>query len=393
MLHENTFSAVVCELDPLHHGHRLLLSRAGARGRPVVCLMSGNFVQRGAPAMLDKWTRARLALSNGADLVVELPLSWACSGAERFAAGGVSLAAALGRGELYFGSEVPDAGLLMETAEALLSEEFSRALRESPPGLGFGARRQLAAEKLLGPRAGEALSRPNANLGVEYCKAILRLRAPLTPTAIKREGAGHDEAGSIDGPLSASEIRRLTLAGDPLSGLAPESTVAALESARLEGRCAQLPNLERAILSRLRSMSMEELAALPDLSEGLENRLYRASRQACSLEEAYSLTKNRRVSHARVRRLVLYAFLGLREPLPESPPYLRALGATGRGLSLLRQSSLPVVVRSSDIKRLPPEAQAVFLQEALADDLYGLASPTPQPSGRDYTDVFIIAGS
>ena len=140
-------------------------------------------------------------------------------------------------------------------------------------------------------------------------------------------------------------------------------------------------------------MSKEDFAALPDLSEGLENRLYRASRQACSLEEAYSLTKNRRVSHARVRRLVLYAFLGLREPLPESPPYLRALGATNRGLRLLSWSSLPVVVRSSDIKRLPPKAQAVFRQEALADDLYGLASPTPQPSGRDYTEGFIIAGS
>ncbi len=388
-------NGIIAEYNPFHNGHKYQLEESVRLTNAdfTVVVMSGNFVQRGAPAMLDKWTRTRLALSNGADLVVELPLSWACSGAERFAAGGVFLAAALGQGELYFGSEVPDTGLLMETAGALLSEEFSRALRESPPGLGFGARRQLAAEKLLGPRAGEVLSRPNANLGVEYCKAILRLRAPLTPTAIKREGAGHDEAGSIDGPLSASEIRRLTLAGDPLSGLAPESTVAALESARREGRCAQLPNLERAILSRLRSMSKEDFAALPDLSEGLENRLYRASRQACSLEEAYSLTKNRRVSHARVRRLVLYAFLGLREPLPESPPYLRALGATNRGLRLLSRSSLPVVVRSSDINRLPLNSQAVFRQEALADDLYGLASPAPQPSGRDYTEGFIIAGS
>lgn len=339
--------------------------------------------------MLDKWTRAGLALQNGADLVAELPLSWACSGAERFAMGGVLLASAFGRGALYFGSEVPDTALLKETAKALLSAEFSRALAECPPGLSFGARRQLAVEKLLGPKAGEAVSCPNANLGIEYCKAILKLRAELTPSVVKREGAGHDEDGGTDGPLSASEIRRRAFAGEDLQGLAPESTVQALESARSEGRCAHISNLERAMLCKLRSMSREELSLLPDLSEGLENRLYRAAGQARSLDELYTLTKNKRVSHARVRRLALYAFLGLKKPLPKTPPYLRVLGATDRGLRTLGGLGLPVVVRSSDVDRLPPEAQSVFRLEALADDLYGLASPTPQPSGRDYTEGLI----
>ena len=224
MPQKNALSAIICEFDPLHHGHRLLLERARAFGNPVVCVMSGNFVQRGSPSMLDKWERARLALLNGADLVVELPLSWACAGAERFAGGGVALAAALGAGPLCFGSEVPDIDLLQRIAEALLSEEFSQALGEGPPNLGFAARRQLAIEKLLGSEAGFALSRPNANLGIEYCKAILCQGAALEPTAIKREGAGHDEAGGESGPLSGSEIRRRSLSGGDLHGLVPEST-------------------------------------------------------------------------------------------------------------------------------------------------------------------------
>lgn len=366
----------------------MLLDRARAPGVPVFCLMSGNFVQRGAPAMLDKWARARLALLNGADLVIELPLTWACSGAERFAAGGVALAAAFGKGRLFFGSEVPDIKLLWRIAETLLSPEFSRALGVCPPGTGFALRRQLAVESLLGPAAGKALASPNANLGIEYCKAMLLQGAGLEPVAVRREGAGHD---SDDAPLSASALRRLTLAGESLAGLAPESTVRALETARKEGRCANISYLERPILCRLRGMSREELSRLPDLSEGLENRLYRAARQACSLEELYALTKSRRVSHARVRRLALSAFLGISAPLPEKPPYLRVLGATSRGLQALGQlkPALPVVARAKDVEALPPEAQSVFRREALAGDLYGLATPAPQPSGRDYTEKLI----
>lgn len=399
------FSAIICELDPLHLGHKLLLDRAKEEGLPVCCVMSGNFTQRGAPAMLDKWTRTRLALENGADLVVELPLSWAMAGAERFAAGGVALAGSLGRGRLFFGSEVPDVDLLSSIAKALLSPDFSAALPEEP-GLSFALRRQRAVAALLGPKAGEALNAPNANLGVEYLKAIRRQGAALEAVAVRRVGAGHDEIsayGPEDAPpeskvsreqaplLSASELRRRSLAGESIMGLVPDSTAQAVESAQKEGRCARPELLERAVLCRLRTMSREELAVLPDLSEGLENRLYRAVRRAGSLEELYGLVKSKRYSHARVRRLVMSAFLGLRQPLPELPPYLRLLGSSERGREALRawSPSLPVIVGRRDVERLSQEAQAVFQAEVLADDLYGLAAPVPWPSGRDFTEKLI----
>lgn len=191
-------SAIICEFDPLHLGHRLLLDAARASGSLVCCVMSGSFTQRAAPAMLDKWTRARLALENGADLVAELPLSWACAGAERFAAGGVALAAALGAEELWFGSETPDAQRLDRLAEALLSPAFTQALHSQPDaGQSFAVRRQQAAASLLGEEA-DILAQPNANLAVEYCKAIRRQGASLRPRPIQRQGAGH---GQRDEPL------------------------------------------------------------------------------------------------------------------------------------------------------------------------------------------------
>lgn len=385
-------SAIICEFDPLHFGHKLLLDTVRASGSAVCCVMSGNFTQRAAPAILDKWTRARLALLNGADLVVELPLSWACAGAERFALGGVALAAALGADTLWFGSEIPDAPLLTRLAEALLSPAFSQALRACPDrGESFAQRRQQAFATLVGPEEAAVLSLPNANLGVEYIKAIRRLGANLRPCPIQRQGAGHGQAVEPAGNapfLSASQLREMIRQGQSLEGLVPPTTEFAVKEAHAQGRCpADLGLLERAILYKLRTMTPEEFAALPDISEGLENRLQKAARKARSLEELYTLTKSRRTSHARVRRLVLSAFLGLRSPLPELPPYLRLLGMGPRAAEVLQRLSprLPLVVRPKDTGKLPAQAQAVFTAEAAAGDLYALACPSPQPAGEDFT--------
>lgn len=389
-------SAIICEFDPLHFGHRLLLDAARASGSLVCCVMSGNFTQRAAPALLDKWTRARLALTYGADLVAELPLSWACAGAERFALGGVALAAALGAEELWFGSELPDGELLTRLGEALLSPAFSRALAALPDrGESFAQRRQKALETLVGREDASALSLPNANLGVEYCKAIRRLAAEIVPHPIPRQGAGHGQAvePGQDAPfLSAGQLREMIRRGESLRGLVPVATDQAVAEARTQGRCpADIRRLERAILCRLRTMKPEDLAALPDVSEGLENRLYRAAREACSLEELYALAKSRRISHARVRRLVLAAFLGLRAPLPELPPYLRLLGLGPRGGQVLGRlpGTLPAVARPRDLDALPPQAQAVFAAEAAADDVYALACPVPQPGGEGFTHKLV----
>lgn len=381
-------AAVICEIDPFHFGHKALFDWTKEKYGGLVCILSGNFTQRGEPALLDKWARAKLALENGADLVIELPLSWACSGAERFASGGVALAAAFPWVDaLAFGSEFPDASLLLKIAEALLSPEFSRCLAELPDrGESFARRREQAAAALLGREVLPVMRAPNAILGIEYCKAILRQGAKLSPMAFPRLGAGHGREASGGELRSAGELRELVRKREAVGGLVPKTTAELLRAETVLGRCpGDIRLLEKAILCKLRTMILEDFSDLPDISEGIENRLFRASRQASSLEELYSLVKSKRVSHARVRRLVLSAFLDLSGEVPELPPYLRVIGMTGRGEALLRQESLalPLAVRPADFKRLGGEALVLFEQEQRADDLYALACPVPYPCGRD----------
>lgn len=394
MAQKRKAAAVICELNPLHLGHRSLLGRAGAASGGVICILSGNFVQRGEPAMLDKWARCRLALENGADLVLELPLPWACAGAEKFAAGGVHLANALGNVEyLAFGSESADADGMKRAAEALTSREFSERLAALPDkGETFARRRETVLAELLGPEALPLLRSPNDILGVEYEKALLREDSSIQPLVFPRQGAGHDRRGSGEGFLSAGELRERFRAGESLAGLVPESTSRVLEELRNQGRCpAGAAPLERAILCKLRTLSPEDFAALPDVSEGLENRMYRAARQAGSLEEFYGLVKSKRYTLARIRRLALYAFLGVEKDLPALPPYLRILGMNARGEELLGEasSSLPLVSRPADFQKLGGEALRLFRLECRADDLYALSCPVPQPCGRDFEEKLI----
>ena len=393
MMEKLKISAVICEFNPLHMGHKLLLDQMKAISDGIVCVMSGNFVQRGEPAILDKWARTRLALQNGADLIVELPLPWACSGAEHFAAGGVALAEALRCDLLVFGSEVPDVSRMDAAAEALLSPKFSESFSEVPDkGLSFAQRREAALHSMLGETASSLLQKPNCILGIEYLKAIRRQNAALTPIAIPREGAGHDRAAENQEYRSAGELRHLLRTGGKLAGLVPENVCVTLEQLLSSGHCpASLSWLERLILCKLRTMKPEDFSALPDLSEGLENRLHTAAREARSLEELYSLVKSKRYSHARIRRLVMSAFLEIPSGLPELPLYLRILGMTETGARILKDATptLPVAVRPVDFERLGGSFANLFRLEARADDLYALAFPTPFPCGRDYTEKLI----
>lgn len=389
-------SAIICELNPLHSGHMALFSHGKRQFEGLVCVLSGNFVQRGEPAILDKWARTRLALQAGADLVVELPLPWACAGAERFAAGGVALVRALGCVDtLLFGSEEPDVQRLWRLAEMLLSPAFSQALRQGDEGEPFAARRERAIARLAGEESASLLRKPNCILGVEYCKAILSQGGGLNAAAFPRLGAGHDLPDHQETILSSSQARELLRQGIDLTGRLPQPTLELWQTLAAQGRCpASLSRLETAILCKLRSMDALAFAALPDVSEGLEYRLYKAARQATTLEEFYTLAKSKRYSHARIRRLAMAAFLGLKAPLPPFPPALRVLGMTPTGQKILRQASptLPLALRAGDFQRLGGESLHLFQWEARADDLYALALPSPIPCGKDYTQGIVKVG-
>ncbi|OUQ83116.1 nucleotidyltransferase family protein [Flavonifractor sp. An10] len=374
-------AGIVAEYNPFHRGHAWHIAETRRRlggDAPVVCVMSGHWVQRGECALADKWLRAALALDRGADLVVELPTPWAMASAESFARGAVSLLAATGVVDvLSFGSEMGELAPLEEAAAALDAPDYPERLRAAlGRGLSFPAARQEAA-------GAACLSAPNNNLGVEYLRSLRALGSTIRPLTVPRQGAGHD-GPSAGGYASASELRRLLRAGRGAEA-APYLT------APWSGEFADMQHIERAVLARLRTMGEGDWAALPDGggAEGLPSRLAKAAREAVSLEDFYARAKTRRYPHARLRRLALAAFLGLRAAeRPAAPPYVRVLGLGGRGRALLRRMKdtcpLPVIVKPAQARELDGPARTLFESEARYTDLYGLCFPAPRPCGAEW---------
>ena len=386
---------IVSEYNPFHSGHRYQLDEVRKAFGPdcaIVCAMSGNWVQRGDVAITDKWARAEMALHGGADLILEIPTLWAATSAETFARGGVSVLDATGVVDtLCFGSEAGQVDPLQAVVDCLDSPLWKKRLRHYlDKGLSFPAARQKAAEDLLGDQA-ECLRHPNNNLGIEYLRAMKTTGTTMDAYTIRREGAAHDDTIDSDQVhVSASLLRARFAAHDP-QPMTPH--MRAEDEIEVRADPAFLVECERAILARLRSMDPADYAKLPDSNEGLCDRLYAAAQQARTLEELYSLTKTKRYTHARIRRMVLWAFLGLTEAdRPDTLPYLRVLGFSSRGQLLLKQmketASLPVIVKPAHISKLSPEAQRVFRLEARCTSMYDLCRYFFQrePGKNEYTE-------
>lgn len=328
-------TGIICEYNPLHLGHQkqlsLLRSQLGADGA-IVCLMSGNFVQRGHPAIFDKMVRAQAAVQCGADLVLELPVTYALSSAEGFAAGGVKILSQL-CDSICFGAETPDKKALMDTAQALLSPRFSPALRyQLDKGLSFPAARQAALEEIGGN--GNLLRTPNNILAIEYCKAILSQNTPLAPLPIMRQGGYHDTEIDTDNP-SATAIRSCMERGiNWLSYIPPNAQPVVAGATEYH-----LKNGEKAMLYRLRTMADCEFEALPYGGEGLWRKFMHACRSEASLEEILVATKSKRYTRSRLDRMAMCAFLGITaDDLAADVPYTRVLAFTDKGRQVLKNA-------------------------------------------------------
>lgn len=390
-------AGVIAEYDPFHAGHAWQLARLrrlGA-GRVVVCL-SGPVVQRGTAALLPPAVRAAAALQAGADLVLALPAPWASASAEGFAAGGVAVLSALGCVDtLAFGAEHPDALALQSAAAALEGPAFAAALRrllDSPKAANqpFAALRAAAAKEVC-PGADALLAGPNDNLGIEYCRAILRQKSPLRPLALPRQGAAHDAAapgsGFASGSFLRAEYRRAGV--DALAPYLPPGILPLYQKAEAEGGLLDARAFDIAVLSRLRAMPPEQMAKTRGVREGLDRRLAAALRTAADLETLYAAVKSRRYAHARVRRLVLDAALGYLDDehgaLPALPPYLHILAARRDALPLCKNAALPCSTSLARLAAQSPECAAVAAAECAAADLAALCRKAPGPMGLCYT--------
>ncbi len=415
----NKIACIIAEYHPFHSGHAEMIRQLHLQGYCVVAVMSGNFVQRGTPALLPKQVRTAAALSGGVDLVIELPCAAAAASAPRFAAAGVAASAAIGAELLVFGAEDADLPNLQKISALLRSSAFSDALQQPlKSGLSFAAARSKALEQLL-PGSAELIAKPNNILAIEYLTALQQLREqpntvqlhrPLPrPLPYARTGAGHD-GGPRQGIASAGWLRSQPV--EAWQPYVPATAFRLYQKAEKDGLILCSERWEQTVLTLLRCRTREQLATLPDLGEGLDAVLYRACRNATGLEELYTVVKSKRYAHARIRRAVLAAAMGWFSeephlfgitspfsstgPLPQlhplalngAVPYLRVLGANTIGRSLLgeiaAQSPLPVSPSLRYLQRQGHLCDSAAAREAAAGDLYALCLKKPLPCGEDY---------
>ena len=368
-------AVIIAEYNPFHNGHAYHIAQTRKNGAThIAVVMSGNFVQRGEPAFLEKHVRARAALSGGADLVLELPLAFACAPAQRFGLGAVYVAEKMGCVDmLSFGSESGDTARLEQAAAVLDTPQFRETLARELGRSGF---------------AGLTAS-PNDTLALEYLRALRQLGSKIRPMAVQRAFVEHDAEEAAGGFASASRLRALAQP-EKIAAYVPEAA-AQLYRAELEaGHTPDPQRLDAAVLGVLRRQQREEFSRLPDLSEGIENRFWNAMRSGSSMEEILTLAKTKRYPHARLRRMMMHAFLGITQEMAEElPAYLRVLGANERGREILSvmagTASLPVSASLAELERSGPTAANQARLEALSTDLYQGILRCPGPCATDYT--------
>ena len=391
-------AAVIAEYNPFHNGHRhhLNLTRSAAGATHIMVVMSGGFVQRGCPAVMDKWTRAEMAIKGGADLVCELPYIFAGSGAEAFADGAVAiLNAARAVDLLSFGSECGDIAMLNAISDTLCAEPdiISNALKYYlNQGMGFAAARTKAVCDIMGEDASDLLKTPNNILAVEYLKAINRQHCAFTAFTVKRDGAGHNTAAS-ENPVfsSAKHIRDCLEKGDILSA-APyvPYTSDALKNMRA-GKISK--NYSNALLARLTACDLSDIRALPDVSEGLEFAIKNALKEADNIEGIIDAVSSKRIPKSRVRRILAYLMMAVEEEkvtaLRQAPPYLRVLAMNEKGRDIIKmiksRSDMPILtnLRANQTK-LNTEQKEILAFDIKATDLQSLFSNS-FCYHRDYT--------
>ncbi|MBR1704238.1 MAG: nucleotidyltransferase family protein [Clostridia bacterium] len=392
-------TGIVAEYNPFHNGHKAHVDRCREQGAThIVAAMSGNFVQLGSVAIMDKRARAAAAIKGGVDLVVELPVPFAVATAEVFARGGVSVLEGLGCIDaLSFGAECEDLSKLQAAAKAVTDPQVDRLIKqELSGGVSYPTARAYAVRAAYGREVADVLEGPNNIIADDYLKELERRGSPMAIEPVKRVGNAHDGLTATDEFASASMLRILLERGDERAfDFMPETTQVEFKRMAAVGRApVSVEESERAILSRLRMLTAEEIAKAPDVSEGLENRIFNAIQSATSLEELYDIVKTKRYTHSRIRRIVTALYLGILPEDRETVPYIRVLGFNDRGLEVLKKAketaTLPVITKPSAIEGLHEKARHTFELECRATNLYNLATPRVLPCGTEYSDEIVM---
>lgn len=393
---------IITEHNPFHNGHLYHVEKARVQcdAELVVSVMSGHFLQRGEPALFNKWARAKMAVLGGVDLVIELPTAFSVRSASSFALGAVSILNSMGVvTHLCFGTESGDVDSLWPAARLLFNEPalFKALLRQLiDTGMSYPAARAGAITRYLADTSSVGISpeiyaAPNNILGIEYLKSLLRVKSDIRPTTIKRFAAGYHDM-NIDSNVmiaSATSIREELQDKGELTGavgtVVPEASLAVMKQEILAGRGPIFMNdYAKMLFYLLRSLPPEQIAEMYDVSEGLENRIMEISRSADSVQDLLSKLKTKRYTRTRLQRILSYILLGYTKSLAESfdlagPRYIRVLGLSSAGRSLLKkvkkEADIPVITRTSPFLSQNDDTASMLKFDVKATDIYTLMYP------------------
>ena len=403
---------IIGEYNPFHNGHAYHLekSKQETKADYVIAVISGNFVQRGNVSLVDKWAKADMALASGVDLVIELPTIYSISSAENFAYGAVKILDSLNIVDhISFGSELCYIDVLEKCADILYrqpSEFVSLLKHELSKGISFPKARENALLMYLNDirRYANVLSSPNNILGIEYIKALKKLRSPIKPIAIKRVNVGYNDLGINNNFASATAIREKIIKNTPagISKLMPSNSYRILYNSIKKGHYVKdISEFEKEIIYILRKMSLKEIADLPDVSEGLENAIKNAANSCNTLAEFMNIIKTKRYTNTRIQRILLYALLGITKndmkTSFKAQPYIRVLGMNNKGkelLSVISRSNPNLNIITSVKKYIDSNPNKNLLNmlniDINATNIYTLGYPKDSWSNLDFTHNMII---
>ncbi len=401
--------AIIAEYNPFHNGHLYHLQKSKKMLNPdySICIMSGNFCERGDTSIIDKWSKTETALKCGFDLVVELPVLYSISSAENFAEGALKILDAFDNVSLSFGSECGDLDTLNNIANVLYDEpkEYQTILsHELSKGLSYPKARENALLLYLNDvrKYANVLSNPNNILGIEYLKAIKKLKSKVIPFTIKRIDAGYNSLKVKDRLASATAIRNLLKEIKDVQKLMPTPSFNVLSDNINHGKIVNdISVFEKEIIYTLRKMSLQEIANLQDVTEGLENVIKQAANSCNNLEDLINSIKSKRYTRSRIQRILLYSILNITkkdiEDSYKAKPYVRVLGVSKHGKTLLSQisnskSKYPVI---TSVKKFMDSNNNKILKnmmekDILASNIYTLGYEYDSKANLDYTKKLII---
>ena len=404
---ENSVLGIVAEYNPFHNGHAYHLEKAKDKSEAQysVCVISGNFVQRGNSSVLNKWKKAEMALLNGVDLVIELPTIYSVSSAEGFSFGAMKILNSLNIiDSISFGTETDDYGALNNIASVVCDEpkQYKDMLSsELKKGFSFPKARENALMLYFNnnERYANILNGPNNILAVEYLKSLKKIKSKIQPIPVKREKVYYNDNQIVDEFASATAIRKLLRDNDfrEIRKVVPNSTYEILSrETELGNIILDLSYYEKQIIYTLRKMSVDEIKEIPDVNEGLENSIKNAACYTNNLSDFIDIVKSKRYTQSRIQRILICVLLGITKKDAEmarrATPYIRVLGFNENGRELLSRIKkanprLPVITSVKKFKDTNTNKtyNRILDIDMLATDIYTMACKNDCIAGLDYT--------